>query len=157
MSTLKSIAIGAGLFLTSYYVAKAFFARYNEKEIKEEPQSKPQTIFESTLENCTYMDIQRIRNLTTGRLHTDMSHIYEDIEMLIGEKGIMTHMLPNVSHALEPFLRKQIPDEKFWEDLYDTSHIGEVVVKPLDEEEKLEFWKLYRELPNPLSLLGSKA
>ena len=30
------------------------------------------------------MDIQRLRNLTTGRLHTEMGHIYEDLELITG-------------------------------------------------------------------------
>ncbi len=25
------------------------------------------------------MDIQRLRNLTTGRLHTEMAHIYQEL------------------------------------------------------------------------------
>lgn len=32
------------------------------------------------------MDIQRLRNLTTGRLHTEMAHIYQDIEYLTSER-----------------------------------------------------------------------
>ena len=50
------------------------------------------------------MDIQRIRNLTTGSLHTDMDHVYKDIEYIVGEKGIMTHMIPNACSSLEPYL-----------------------------------------------------
>lgn len=48
------------------------------------------------------LDIQRVRNLTTGRLHTKMDDIYEDIEFLTGEKGIMTHMLLRAREAMMP-------------------------------------------------------
>ena len=36
------------------------------------------------------MNIQRLRNLTTGRLHTEMGHIYEDLGIITGETGLMT-------------------------------------------------------------------
>ena len=54
------------------------------------------------------MDIQRLRNLTTGRLHTKMEHIYADIEHLTGAEGVMTHQLPNACRALEPYLREKV-------------------------------------------------
>lgn len=97
------------------------------------------------------MNIQRLRNLTTGRLHTSMGDIYQDIEYLTGEKGIMTHMLPNACRALEPYLREKVPETKFWEDEYDINHIGEVDVPPMDEDERKAFWERYGELPSPLS------
>lgn len=96
------------------------------------------------------MDIQRLRNLSTGRLHTNMSDIYQDIEYLTGEKGVMTHMLPNAIRALEPYLRKWVPDAKFWEDVYDTAHSGEVEVPPMDETERKVFWERYGAQPSPL-------
>ena len=97
------------------------------------------------------MDIQRVRNLTTGRLHTDIGCVYQDIEYLVGAEGIFTHMLPNASRALEPFLRKRITDPRFWEDKYDTTHAGEIEVAPLTEEEQKEFWQSYGALPSPLA------
>lgn len=97
------------------------------------------------------MDIQRIRNLTTGRLHTKMGDVYQDIEYLTGEKGIMTHMLPNACRALGPYLREKLPETKFWEDEYDTTHTGEVEVPPMDEAERKAFWERYGALPSPLS------
>ena len=33
------------------------------------------------------MDIQRLRNLTTGRLHTKMDHIHEDLGFIVGDDG----------------------------------------------------------------------
>lgn len=97
------------------------------------------------------MDIQRLRNLTTGRLHTNMGDIYQDIEYLTGEKGVMTHMLPNACRALEPYLRDKVPNQKFWEDVYDTTHTGEVDVPPMDDAERKAFWERYGALPSPLA------
>ena len=96
------------------------------------------------------MDIQRVRNLTTGRLHTEMGHIYEDMEYLTGMKVIMTHMLPNICRALEPYLRGQILDSRFWEDKYDTSHTGTIDIRPMNDEEQKAFLERYSSLKSPL-------
>ena len=45
------------------------------------------------------MDVQRLRNLTTGRLHTEIGHVYEDLGRIAGDDGIMTHMIPRVMRA----------------------------------------------------------
>lgn len=97
------------------------------------------------------MDIQRLRNLTTGRLHTKMVDIYQDIEYLTGMVGVMTHMLPNACRALEPYLRDKLPQEKFWEDVYDATHVGEIDVPPMDESERNAFCERYGALPSPLA------
>lgn len=70
------------------------------------------------------MNIQRLRNLTTGKLHTEMQHIYEDLEMIIGEQGLLTHMLPQVNKAVEPWLREHVTNPRFWDGKYDPNHIG---------------------------------
>jgi hypothetical protein len=96
------------------------------------------------------MEIQRLRNLTTGRLHTEMGHIYEDLESITGERGLMTHMLPRAMRAVEPWLREHITDARFWEDEYDTTHTGEITLPtPTAEERKLMFER-YAAQPNPL-------
>ena len=97
------------------------------------------------------MDIQRLRNLTTCRLHTEMGHIYEDIEHLTGFKGVMTHQLPNALRAMEPWLRFKVTDPRFWDGEFDTSHVGEVELAPMSPEEQKEMWARYGELPNPLA------
>lgn len=99
------------------------------------------------------VDYQRLRNLTTGRLHTRMEHIYEDLEFIIGEEGLMTHMLPNVNKAVEPWLREQVTDPKFWEDVHDPSHTGEYPLRAMTKEESAEVLKRYAALP---SLLAGK-
>ena len=96
------------------------------------------------------MDIQRLRNLTTGRLHTEMGHIYKDLEMITGETGLMTHMLPRVLRSVEPWLREQVTAERFWDDEYDTSHIGEYELpEPTPEDRKLMLER-YAAQPDPL-------
>lgn len=96
------------------------------------------------------MDIQRLRNLTTGRLHTEMGHIYQDIEFFTGEEGIMTHMLPRACRALEPFLRERYPDPRLWDGEFDQAHAGEVEAVPLTADEMKAFWAAYTAQPNPL-------
>lgn len=96
------------------------------------------------------MDIQRLRNLTTGRLHTAIDHVYQDIEFFTGSPGIFTHMIPNAHRAMEPFMREQFTDPRLWDGAYDVSHIGEVDAKPMSAEQQKAFWERYQALPNPL-------
>jgi hypothetical protein len=96
------------------------------------------------------MEIQRLRNLTTGRLHTEMGHIYQDLELITGEEGLMTHMLPRVMKAVEPWLREHIIDARFWDDKYDTTHTGEITLPTPTTEDRELMFKRYAEQPNPL-------
>ena len=77
------------------------------------------------------MDIQRLRNITTGMLHTCIKDIYEDLEYLSGYSGLMTHHLPVVCDKILPELKKQIVDPRFWDGKYDTTHTGEIDVHPV--------------------------
>jgi len=101
------------------------------------------------------MDIQRLRNLTTGRLHTKMEHIYEDIALITGEGGVMTHQLPNANRALQPYLREKVTDAMFWDGEYDTTHTGEIYVPTMDEEAKKAMWERYGALHSLLSSVGA--
>jgi hypothetical protein len=101
------------------------------------------------------MDIQRLRNLTTGRLHTKMEDIYEDVEFLTGEKGVMTHMLPNAFEALLPYLREVATDQRLWDGAFDTSHLGSAEVPPMNADQRAEFWSRYGALPSPLARFGA--
>jgi len=103
------------------------------------------------------MDIQRLRNLTTGRLHTKMEDIYTDIEYLTGEKGVMTHQLPNACRALEPYLREKVTDTRFWDGEYDTAHTGEIDVPPMNEAACAEMWKRYGAMPSLLASIGANS
>lgn len=96
------------------------------------------------------MDIQRLRNLTTGRLHTEMAHIYEDIEHLVGVKGVMTHQLGKAASALEPYLRDVTDDLRLWDGKFDPTHIGEIEVSPMDDDAQAAFWMRYEEAGDPI-------
>ena len=80
------------------------------------------------------MDIQRVRNLTTGFLHTEMNHIYEDIEYIVGDAGIMTHMLQAACHALTPYLKALLADERFFNERYDPDHVGDIEIPKMGTE-----------------------
>lgn len=97
------------------------------------------------------MNIQRLRNLTTGRLHTEMQHVYQDIEFLTGEEGIYTHMIPNALRAMEPWLKAKVADPRFWDDRYDTTHVGEFEISPMTDDERKEFFERYGTLASPLA------
>lgn len=96
------------------------------------------------------IDIQRLRNLTTGRLHTDISCVYEDLGLITGQKGLMTHMLPRAARAVEPWLKKHVSDSRFWEDKYDTTHVGSIELPEPTEEDRKEMERIYFDQPNPL-------
>lgn len=100
------------------------------------------------------MDIQRLRNLTTGRLHTKMEHIYEDIEYFTGQEGVMTHMLPNACKALEPYLQSKITEPRFWDGEYDTEHTGHALIPPMGEVDRAKFFAAYCAMPSLLENLG---
>ena len=93
------------------------------------------------------MDIQRLRNLTTGRLHTDMGHVYEDLETIMGERGIMTHMLPRVMRAVEPWLRENVTDVRFWDGEYDTTHTGEYTLPEPKADDRAAMFMRYKAQP----------
>jgi hypothetical protein len=96
------------------------------------------------------MDIQRLRNLTTGRLHTEIGHVYQDLETITGQKGLMTHMLPRVARAVEPWLREHVTDQRFWADEYDTTHTGEHPLPEATEQDRAAMFERYKAQPNPL-------
>ena len=97
------------------------------------------------------MDIQRLRNLTTGRLHTDIGCIYEDLGIITGETGLMAHMLPRAMRAVEPWLREHITDARFWDGEYDTTHTGEFELPKPTEADQAAMFDRYKEMPNPLA------
>lgn len=96
------------------------------------------------------MDIQRLRNLTTRRLHTKMEHIYEDLGIITGESGLMTHMLPRAMRAVEPWLREHVTDSRFWDDAYDTTHTGTLELPTPSGSDRDAMFERYAAQPNPL-------
>ena len=97
------------------------------------------------------MKIQRLRNLTTRRLHTEMGHIYEDLGIITGETGLMTHMLPRACNAVEPWLRKHVIEARFWDGKYDPSHVGEIELPTPTEDDRKAMFERYAAQPNPLA------
>ena len=97
------------------------------------------------------MNIQRLRNLTTERLHTKMEHIYEDLEIITGETGLMTHMLPRAMRACEPWLRQHVTEPRFWNGEYDTTHTGELELPTPSEADRKAMFERYAAQPNPLA------
>lgn len=84
------------------------------------------------------MDIQRLRNLTTHKLHTEMKHIYEDLEAITGIEGLMTYMLPRACDACTPWLVRHVTDERFWDDKFDESHVGTIELPTPSEIDRKE-------------------
>jgi hypothetical protein len=97
------------------------------------------------------MEIQRLRNLTTGRLHTNMGHIYEDLESITGEKGLMTHMLPRALLAVTPWLKQHVTEPRFWDGQFDKTHTGTLALPASSEKDRKAMFDLYSEQPNPLA------
>lgn len=92
------------------------------------------------------IDIQRLRNLTTGRLHTDIYHIHKDLEAITGEEGLMTHMLPNALKAVTPWLKSSVKDQRFFNNEYDPNHIGEIEIPDPTEKDREEMFEIYKSL-----------
>ena len=93
------------------------------------------------------MNIQRLRNLTTRRLHTKMEHIYEDLGIITGETGLMTHMLPRAMRACEPWLREHVTEPRFWDGEYDTTHTGELEIPTPSEADRKAMFERYAAQP----------
>ena len=95
------------------------------------------------------MNAQRLRNLTAGRLHTEMSHVYEDLETIMGER-LMTHMIPRALRSVEPWLRDHVAEPRFWDGKHDPTHTGEVALPDPTPEDRAAMMERYRAQPNPL-------
>ena len=96
------------------------------------------------------IDIQRLRNLTTGRLHTDIGCIYEDLEWITGQSGLMTHMLPRAMRSAEPWLREHVTDPRFWDGEFDQAHTGEIQLPEPSQADRNAMAERYLAEPNPL-------
>jgi hypothetical protein len=70
--------------------------------------------------------------------------------MIIGKSGLMTHMLPRVMRAVNPWLRKHVTDARFWNSKYDTTHTGEFYLTEPTAEDRAAMLKRYEAQPNPL-------
>lgn len=98
--------------------------------------------------------VDRLRNLTTGRLHTKMDDIYRDLEAISGETGLMTHMLPRVMDAITPWLRAhpQLQGGQWWDGAF-RQHLPDaptIVLELPSVDERARMWASYQAMPNPL-------
>lgn len=84
---------------------------------------------------------QRLRNLTTGYLHTKMSDIYEDMGAILGEPDITTIGIAIMAVPVQGWLRTQIADPRFWEDKHDKTHTGETEIRAMTKDEKAQAMK----------------
>ena len=96
------------------------------------------------------ISVLRLRNLTTGILHTKVEDIYTDLENITGETGLMTHMLPRVLNAITPFLKKHITDPIFWNNTFCPELTGEIEIPTPTVEERKIMFNIFKSLPNPL-------
>jgi len=92
------------------------------------------------------MDIQRLRNLTTGMLHTEITHVYEDIETITGLPGLRTHQIPNAIIALKPWLLENVTDPRFWDDRFDITHVGDIELPEMTGDERDALLERFDEL-----------
>jgi hypothetical protein len=97
------------------------------------------------------IDFQRLRNLTTHKLHTDISYVYKDLGTIFGSETLMTHQLPNVLTAVTPWLKRHVKEPKFWENSFDPSHIGFYKLPMPTDEDWREMREIYNRQPNPLN------
>lgn len=97
------------------------------------------------------MNIQRLRNLTTGKLHTEIGSVYEDLGIILGETGLMTHMLPRALRAVEPWLREYVTDPRFWNGAYEPTHVGEIALPVPSESDRKAMFERYAAMPDPLA------
>jgi hypothetical protein len=85
----------------------------------------------------------KLRNITTGILHTNIDDVYLFLEEYVGAKGIMTHQLGSAVKALTPILQTKLSDEWFREEWIKVGLDKVIEITDLTEEEKIKFWKEY--------------
>ncbi len=86
----------------------------------------------------------KLRNITTGILHTDIGGVYTFLEEYLGEKGIMTHQLPSACRALEPILKTKLSEEWFTDEWIKEGLDEEIEVEDMTDFERGEFWADYK-------------
>lgn len=96
------------------------------------------------------IDAQRLRTLTTDRLHTVIDDVYKDLDMIVaGDSVVMTHEIPNWLVAIKPWLRAQGLDPRFWDGAHDPSHTGTMTLPVPSKRERAEMWERFNTLPDP--------
>jgi hypothetical protein len=89
----------------------------------------------------------RLRNLTSGVLHTNNIDMKEDIELIVGLPIINTFSdLVNASIVIVSFLEERLPAE-FFENGYVPNCQGEIEINPLTSIEQELFMEAFNVKP----------
>lgn len=89
--------------------------------------------------------VGKLRNVTTGILHTNIGDVYKFFEEYTGEEGIMTHHLPSAAKALEPILKRKLSDEWFTKEWIKEDLDKEATIEDLTQDERQEFFTSFGE------------
>lgn len=87
----------------------------------------------------------KLRNVTSGRLHTDIGDVYKFYEEYCEADGIMTHQIPSAFKALLPILKGKLSEEWFTDEWIKTGLDEPAEIAELTTEEKAAFWKSFGE------------
>ena len=85
----------------------------------------------------------KLRNITSGILHTTIGDVYTFFEEYLGAKGIMTHQLPSAGKSIVPILKSKLSAEWFINEWQKEGLSEKVEIDDLTETEKADFWKQY--------------
>lgn len=89
--------------------------------------------------------VGKLRNITTGILHTSIGDVYEFLEQYTGAEGIMTHQIPSACRALEPIIKNKLPESWFVKEWIKVGLEAETDCPDMSENERKQFWESYGE------------
>jgi hypothetical protein len=85
----------------------------------------------------------KLRNVTSGRLHTNIGDVYQFYTEYCGADGIMTHHIPSAFQALLPILKSKLSEEWFTDEWIKTGLDEPVEVPEMTQDEKDKFWESF--------------
>jgi hypothetical protein len=95
---------------------------------------------------------KRIRNLTTGILHTCIDDVYRDLAAIVGVDDLMTHQLPRVRECVLPWLQEKTKnDAAFWDKDIQIEADFEINLSEPSEAERAVMLENYKAMPDPLA------
>jgi hypothetical protein len=93
-----------------------------------------------------FLDNQRLRNLTTGKMHTRFDHIVDDLQLITGDPEKTTSISAGaMRYAIMPWLLAQGLDDRFWDDRFDLTHTGRTFIRRPNPVEREEIERRYKE------------
>ena len=87
--------------------------------------------------------VGKLRNITTGILHTNIDDVYEFFEIYTNEKGIMTHHLGSATKAMQPILKTKLSKQWFYKKWNKLNNDLEWEVSNLTEDERKLFFSQF--------------